>query len=316
MYNHPMNNTNNINNLNNHGDEIDLRKLFRVIWDGKKLVIAVTTGFAITALVISLVLPNIYQSKALLSAVDSQGGSGSTSQGIGGVARLAGINLSSSSAGNVDKALEKIKTLSFFEDNILPNIFLPDLMAIKRWDASTNTISYDKNAYNEKTKTWGSGTKDSSSIGPSSQKSYLKFHSQLNVSDNVNGFVTISVKHQSPHIAKAWAELVVDQINLFFRAKDKLEAQAAMDFLNVQMAQTSYSEINEVIAQLIQKKMEQLTLIEASEFYVFSYLDPPKVMEKKVEPNRSSICILGTILGALLGILIVITREFFKVKNN
>ena len=82
------------------------------------------------------------------------------------------------------------------------------------------------------------------------------------------------------------------------------------------MAQTSYSEINEVIAQLIQKKMEQLTLIEASEFYVFSYLDPPKVMEKKVEPNRSSICILGTILGALLGILIVITREFFKVKNN
>lgn len=115
MYNYPMNNTNNTNNLNNNDDEIDLGKLFRIIWEGKKIVIAVTTGFAITALVISLVLPNIYQSKALLSAVDSQGGSGSASQNLGGIASLAGINLSSSSAGNVDKALEKIKTLSFLK---------------------------------------------------------------------------------------------------------------------------------------------------------------------------------------------------------
>ena len=56
-----------------------------------------------------------------------------------------------------------------------------------------------------------------------------------------------------------------------------------MDFLNFQMTQTSYTEIKQVIAQLLQNKMQQLTLIEASEFYVFSYLDPPKVMEKKVD---------------------------------
>ena len=310
-----MNNSNNTNILDNHDDEIDLRKLLGIIWEGKKLVMALTTVFAITALLFSLLLPNIYESKALLSSVDAQSGSGSSSQGLSGIASLAGINLSASSDGNVKKAIEKIKTLSFFEDYILPNIFLPDLMAMKRWDASTNTISYDK-SFNEKTQTWVPGRKNMSSLGPSSQKSYLQFHRQFNVSKNVNGFVTISVKHKSPHIAKAWAELVVNQINIFFRAKDKLEAQAAMDFLNVQMTQTSYSEINEVIAQLIQKKMEQLTLIEANEFYVFSYLDPPMVMEQKVEPNRSSICILGTILGALIGILIVIAREFFKVKNN
>ena len=62
--------------------------------------------------------------------------------------------------------------------------------------------------------------------------------------------------------------------------------------------------------------MEQLTLIEANEYYVFSYLDPPMVMEQKVEPNRASICILGTLLGALLGVLIVIAREFLMVKND
>lgn len=89
-----------------------------------------------------------------------------------------------------------------------------------------------------------------------------------------------------------------------------------MDFLNTQMAQTSYTEIKQVIAQLLQNKMQQLTLIEANDFYVFSYLDPPKVMEEKIEPNRKSISILGAVLGGLLGILIVIIREFLSKKDS
>ena len=82
------------------------------------------------------------------------------------------------------------------------------------------------------------------------------------------------------------------------------------------MAQTSYTEIKEVIAQLLQNKMQQLTLIEANDFYVFSYLDPPKVMEEKISPNRRSISILGAVLGLLSGILVVILREFYSTSND
>ena len=71
---------------------------------------------------------------------------------MGGLASIAGINLSQS-GGNVDEAIDKLKTLSFFENNILPNIFLPDLMALDSWDASTQTVIYNKN-YNKETKTW------------------------------------------------------------------------------------------------------------------------------------------------------------------
>ena len=90
-----------------------------------------------------------------------------------------------------------------------------------------------------------------------------------------------------------------------------------MDFLNAQIAKTSYTEINQVIAQLLQNKIQQLTLIEANESYVFSFLDPPMVMEQKTEPNRASICILGFILGGMLSILFVFVREFFSpIKNK
>ena len=125
-------------------------------------------------------------------------------------------------------------------------------------------------------------------------------------------FLTISYKHESPHIAKEWVELIVNQINDSFRAKDKLEAESAMNFLYAQMALTSYTEIKQVVAEVLKQKMQQLALIEANEFYVFSYLDQPAVARKKIEPSRSSICILGALFGFMLGVLIVLVHSYFK----
>mgnify|MGYP006112508989 FL=1 len=82
------------------------------------------------------------------------------------------------------------------------------------------------------------------------------------------------------------------------------------------MAQTSFSEIKLVIAQILQQKMQQLTLIEASNFYVFDYIDPPAVMEKKIAPNRSFICFIGAFLGGILGSLIVVIRYYYMDKKN
>ena len=301
------------NNINiktpSNQEEVDLRHLLDIIWSGKWVIIASTISLSIIAVLVSISLPNIYKSEALLSPVAYDGGSSGAMNNIGGLASLAGINLQAQPVGNSTKAIKKLRTLSFFEDIILPNIFLPDLMAFKSWDSQNNKIIYDKNIYNYETQVW---TKK-----PSPQKSYKNFNKILEVTqDYETGFVTISIMHKSPYIAQEWTDLIVNQLNDFFRSNDKREAQAAMDYLNTQMALTSYTEIKQVIAELLQKKMQQLTLIEANEFYVFSYLDPPKVMEKKVKPNRRSISILGVVLGFLLGILIVITRDYFKAKNN
>jgi LPS O-antigen subunit length determinant protein (WzzB/FepE family) len=288
-------------------DEINIRHILNIIWKGKLQIITLTVLFSVAAVIFSLSLPNIYQSKALLSSVSEE--SGVNLGGSGGLASIAGINLANQQGGNSTKALEKVRTLSFFEENILPNIFLPDLMAINSWDPISNTITYNEDKFSKETKNWNEI--------PSTQQSYKVFMSKLGIIQNQNtGFVTISVKHQSPLIAKAWTELIVDQLNFFFRMKDKEEAEAAMNFLNFQIAQTSYTEIKQVIAQLLQQKMKQLTLIEANKYYVFSYLDPPAVMEEKVEPRRSSISILGAVLGLMLGILIVIIRQYLKDDHS
>ena len=294
---------------NNSKEEIDLVGLLNLIWESKRIIVATTAVFSIVAVIYSLSLPDIYESKALLSPVNEDIASNQSMGNVSGLANLAGISISNAANSNSLKAIKKAKTISFFKDNILPNIFLPDLMAIKSWDAKTNTIYYDTDNFDYESQSFIDT--------PSAQESFKEFEDIFQLSQDYDtGFVTVSIKHKSPFISQQWTDLIVNQINEFFRINDKREAEAAMDFLNAQMAQTSYNEIKMVIAQLLKNRMQQLTLIEANDFYIFSYLDPPMVMEEKIEPNRASISILGAIFGGLLGILFVISREFFSTKKN
>ena len=51
---------------NDFDDEIDLRELFYVLLEGKRIIFSVTSFISIIVLIYSLLLPNIYEAKALL----------------------------------------------------------------------------------------------------------------------------------------------------------------------------------------------------------------------------------------------------------
>ena len=272
-----------------------------------------TAFVSIIGVLYSLSLPNIYTSKALLVPVNSSSGiSGALGGGYGGLAGLARIGLpSSGDQGNSVKALEKISSLSFFENNILTNVFLPDLMAVKSWNSQTNILTYDESIYKMDSNTWVGGNSY-----PTAQESFGAFSSHLSLSeDKKSGFITLSIKHQSPFIAKQWAELVIDEVNAYYRQKDKSESEKAVTYLNQQIAMTGLSEIKQVLAQLLQEEIKKLTLIEANESFVFDYIDPPAAMEKKSEPRRAFICILSAILGGMLSILLVLIRHYLFRKK-
>tara|TARA_Y100000748_G_C15495826_1_gene488212 strand:+ start:475 stop:1398 length:924 start_codon:yes stop_codon:yes gene_type:complete len=291
-------------------DEIDFVELFKVLWDGKWIIIFLTTFVSIVGVIYSLSLPNIYTSKALLVPVNSSSSIPGALRGYAGLAGLAGISTpTGGDEGNSAKALEKITSLSFFENNILPNIFLPDLMAVKSWNFKTNKLTYDESIYISESKTWVQM--------PSAQKSFRSFSSHLSFNeDTKSGFISLSIKHQSPFIAKEWAELVIDEVNAFYRQKDKLESEKAVSYLNQQISITSLSEIKQVLAQLLQEETQKLTLIEANEAFVFDYIDPPAVMEYKSEPVRSFISIISAIFGGLFSIILVFIRHYFFKRTS
>jgi len=298
-------------------DDINFLKLADVLWQEKWIISSVTTFVSIILIIYSLFMPNIYESKALLARVDSSNVISGALSSYSALAGIAGIRLPSGGEnGNSAKAIEKVSSLSFFENNILTNIYLPDLMAVKSWDFKTNNLAYDKTIYDSKSSTWVRTYSYPQQQIPSAQESFEVFqerHFKLN-EDVQSGFITLSIKHQSPFVAKQWVELVVDELNNFYRQKDKLESHKAISYLNQQISMTNFSEIKEALAQLVQEETKKLTLIEANQYYVFEYIEPPAVMEKKAGPQRLLIGILGTLLGSMLSIVIILLRKYFFKK--
>ena len=303
---------------NGFDDEINLLELLYVLWEGKWIIVSVTAFASIIGVIYSLLLPNIYESKVLFVPVNS---SSSIARGIGSYnnfAGLAGISLPSGvDESNSAKAMQKVASLSFFENNILPNIYLPDLMAVKSWNSKTNTIAFNEKIYDTNTNTWIRDYSYPQQQIPSAQESFKVFKSRhLSLSeDKKSGFNTLSIKHKSPFVAKQWAELIFNEVNTFYRQKDKLEAEKAVIYLNQQISLSSLSEIKEALAQLLQEETKKLTLIEANQYYVFEYIDPPAIMENKSEPNRALICFLGTLLGGMLSALFVLFRNYALIKK-
>jgi LPS O-antigen subunit length determinant protein (WzzB/FepE family) len=298
---------------NDFDDEIDLRELFYVLLEGKWIIVSLTAFVSIIGVIYSLSLPNMYQSNTLLVPVNSSNSISGALGSYSGLAGLAGISLpSGGDEGNSAKAIQKISSLSFFENNILPNIHLPDLMAVKSWNSKTNIMAFDESIYDMSSNTWIKGLSYPQQQIPSAQQSFQVFktaHLSL-IEDKKYGFITLSIKHQSPFIAKEWVELIVNEVNAFYRQKDKLESEKAVSYLNQQILVTSLSEIKQVLAQLLQEETKKLTLIEAKQHYVFDYIDPPAVMEQKSEPNRGLICILSALLGGMLSVLFVLIRHY------
>jgi len=309
----------NRNPSDNLDGEIDLREFFSVLWQGKYIIFLSITFLSLIGVVYSLYLPNIYKSEALLNPVNTSNAISKSLQNYAGLAGLAGVSFpSTSNESNSPKAIKKLSSLSFFENKVLPNIFLPDLMAIKSWDPMSNTLNYEKNIYNSDLNLWVRDYSYPFSQTPSAQESFMVFKkNNLNISEDKNtGFVTLSMKHQSPFIAKQWIEIMVDQVNAFYRQKDKSESEKAINYLNKKILIANISEVKEAIAQILEEETKKLTLIEANEYYVFEYIDPPAVMEKKSEPKRVLICIFFALLGGFMGIVYVSIKHYIFIKRH
>lgn len=298
-------------------DEIDLRELFNIVLEEKITIISFTIFASILGVIYSLLLPDIYESKSLLIPKNSSNASGINSS-YSGLAQIAGLSIPSGSKdGNALKAKKKISTLSFFENNIMPNIYLPDLMAVKYWNPETNTIVYDDGIFDTKKNTWIGNSSSKEQKLPSTQLSHLTFisdHFSLN-EDKDSGSIILSIKHQSPFVAKEWNELLFNEINSFYMQEDKIAAERTISYLNEQISKTSFSEVKLVLAQLLQEEVKKLSTIQADRFYVFEYIDPPAVMEKKSEPLRALICILSALFGAMFGMVLVFVRLFISGKK-
>ncbi len=295
-----------------YDDEIDLRKLFRVLWAGKWLIGGITFAASVIAVILALMLPNIYRAEALLAPNNQEGAGGLSALAAqyGGLASLAGINLGGGSADKTALGLEILKSRKFISEFIERHDILVPLMAAEDWDAESGELLIDPKVYDLATHKWMRDVKPPKKANPSFQEAHKVFMGILSVSqDQKSGFVTIAVEHYSPTVAKQWVDWLVEDINSSIMQQDVAEAEQAIAYLNEQIESTSLADLQNVFFKLIEEQTKIVMLAKVTPEYMLRTLDPAIIPEIKYRPRRALICVFGTLLGGMLSVLGVLIRH-------
>lgn len=301
----------------NYGDEIDLRELFRVIWSGKIKIFVITAVFAIASVVYALSVPDQYKATVVLSPAQSSGGglSGALGQ-LGGLAAIAGVSLGGGDTSEAQLAQEIMSSWSFIEHFIYSKDLAVKVYAVDGWNKGTNELQINPDVYDVAKSQWLVENNTGELGAPSSWELYKSFSKLLSVSrDMESGLFSVSIEYYSPEIAKQWLDLYILAINEHMKERQMTKVTRNIQFLEAQIRKTSIAQMQEVFYTIIEEQIKSKMLAEASPDYAFIAVSPSMVPEQKSQPKRSLICILGTLMGGILSILLVLVMHYNRQSS-
>lgn len=300
-----------------YGDEIDLRELFSILWQGRSAVLIGSLLGAVLSVGYALSLPDIYTAEAVMAPKDEGSGLNGLASQFGGLAGLAGINVGGGEVSKVQVALETLQSRAFYAKYMYEDSLVL-LMAAEGWDRASGKSIIDEDIYDSSSNKWIRDVQLPYKQKPSVQEAYRKFISDhLVVSENKKtGFVTVTIKHYSPIVARSWIATMLQSLETSAREKEIREAENSIVFLKKESVSNSLISLNEVFAGLIEEQTKKIVLASASDEYLFEVIEPAVVAELKSEPKRSLICILGSLLSGMLSLLYVLIKHYAFQKTR
>ncbi|EDM47392.1 Wzz/FepE/Etk N-terminal domain-containing protein [Marinobacter algicola] len=286
-------------------DEIDIRELFFTLWAGKWIIIIATAAFAAGGVVYALSKPDIYQASVLLAPTEGSSGSGLSGQ-LGGLASLAGVSIGADASSKTVIAKEVLQSRAFLSDFISRHELAVPLMGTNGWNFRERSWVFNHKVYNADAAEWRNNSM------PTNWDLVKKLKEQhVSVSENEeNGMVTVRVKSQSPVAAQQWATWLVRDINEYMRSQDIEEAEASIQYLKTKLTETNITGMQQVFYQLIERETRTVMLANAQREYVFKTVDPAVVPQEKSQPKRALIVVVASMLGGMLGVVILFFRAF------
>lgn len=301
--------------MNANYSGVTTRELIAMVWRRKWTMIIVTSIFALASVALALYLPNQYTATVLLRPATTNASStlSRLAGQFGGLAALAGVNIGN--GGDADKSVDAIalaKSWNFLDQFIRENHIEVELIAVTRWNRVANKLEIDSSIYDEVSKTWirKFDSKKGESAEPSSWELFKELSKRLEINqDKKTGIITISVEYYSPDVARDWVTKLVSKINRTIQDRDRREASKSIEYLQKQIGLTNISTMQNVFYKLIEEQTKNLMLADLSDEYVLKTLSPAMIPEEKSKPKRPVICVLGTLLGFLTGLCIIIYRR-------
>ena len=266
-------------------DEITLLELWRVIWDGKSIIIAITGVFTLIAVAYALLATEWYRANTLLAPVDNQSLADVGGQ-LGGLAALAGIQIGGGGSSS-DEALAVLNSREFAREFIteleLQQLFLDD-------DDSQADIRDAVRFFHENV---------------------------LRVSeDRDSGHVTLGVEWTDPIIASEWANTIVSRLNEEMSERASTSAQANIDFLRSEMTSNNVVALEQSISRIMEAEMQKLMLARGNAEYSFRIIDHAESPRVRSRPKRTLVVASVFVVSGMLSLLVVFMRGAFRSSDS
>ncbi len=264
-------------------DVIELAVLWRSLWGYKYLIAGAFLLCVGGAVALALSATPIYRAQAVLVEVEDPGGGGMASvvNQLGGLASLAGLNLSSGRGANGQS-----------------RAVLESRQMVEEFVGRDNRVALLSNVRGERATLWLA----------------VKYFQEnvVSIAQNArNGRITVSVEWKDPNVAAAWANEFVKLANERIRLRAIDEATRNISYLTTQIAKTNVVELQRVMYNIVQSETQTLTLANARAEYAFSVVDPAVAPEQRVRPKRTMMVAVGALLGLFLGLIVAIAHALF-----
>ncbi len=294
----------------NTSETADLISMLRVLFDKRKPILLVTSLVTLCSIIVSLWLPNIYTSEAVLLVREQDNNSiQGQSPTLGGLQAFAGLNFK---AGNeelskrANEGIYIIRSRQFYKMLIDKYNYLPPLLASKSFNHLSNKINYSSD-YDDILNEWADGKK------PSYEDGFNEYSEIVSVARNVKtGFLTLRVDHLSPYFAQELASNIMLEVNARMLSSDTSDANKSLAYLSEISQTPNYSETKSAIAKLIERKLNVLVVSSIHKDYVFKYIDPPSLPVIKTGPPRAIIVFISLMISLITTCIFFLAIPYFK----
>lgn len=287
---------------------LGLKSFLILILDNIPFIIKFTTVLTLSAVVYSLAVTPVYEASAAMTHSSAMTRSQSSSTSLDEIASFVSTGSSDGAGMSSEEkiAIQRISSKDYFKRIYQNPILLSCLYQIcdlSNFDISTfNLEEFQKTpASNDLPK-------------PPFMVAYRHFRAKFNIFPNVE-VVNFSFKHHSPQTAYDFLSWIIIDSNNYIRDHDVSKANKTIEFLTNTLASKRNTEVQKLVAALIQKEIQTLALSEKTDYFAFEVIDSPYVPEDRISPRRSLIVITTFLISIFLSVSILVLEKVFNIRS-
>ena len=297
--------------------ESSLKEIILLYLKKWKLIVVIFFSTAVISSIVSLSLPNYYQSVAVIKVVNSNSNSTSSlirslGQNFSGISALLGKQ----EGDMIRYVLDILGSKTFLQVFLSKHDFLPQIMAAKRYDHNSREIIFDNKIYIAETQQWTRKPSGRRLAKPSYIEAHKTFTTKI-LSRTLNpdsGFITIAIEHKSPEIAFNMLSLYLEEADAFFRKRALSEANSSLEYLNDKLPRLAIKETKSSAAELIKINLNKAMIAEVSENYILEIIDKPYLPERKSWPRRTEIVLISSFMSLFFTCLFLYAKFLYREK--